>query len=167
MRRRVFIVGIGGAVAWPVVTRAQQRTKPVIGYLESGPVGLILEEAFRNGLSEMGYIEGQNVMIEYRFADGNFDRLPELAADLVRRQVTVIATPGSTPASLAAKAASTTIPIVFGVATDPVQTGLVSKFNRPGGNVTGFSEMNTEIGSKRFEFLHKLVPQEGRFGVLF
>src|SRR5271168_985234 len=167
MKRRTFIAGFGSVAAWPLAVRAQQPAMPVIGYLESGPAGLILEEAFRNGLSEMGYIEGQNVMIEYRFADGNFGRLPELAADLVRRRVAVIATPGSTPASLAAKAASTTIPIVFGVATDPVQTGLVSKFNRPGGNVTGFSEMNTEIGSKRFEFLHKLVPQEGRFGVLF
>jgi putative tryptophan/tyrosine transport system substrate-binding protein len=168
LRRREFITGLGGAAAaWPVVARAQQPAMPVIGVLLTGaepPPQLIA--AFSRGLAETGYVEGRNVKIEYSRALPEYDRLRELAADLVRRRVTVIAAPGSTPAALAAKASGTTIPIVFSIGGDPVQLGLVAAFNRPGGNVTGFSEMATEVGPKRFGLLHQLVPKAERFAAL-
>jgi putative tryptophan/tyrosine transport system substrate-binding protein len=168
MRRREFIAGLGSAAAWPLAARAQQTGVPVVGFIESGSPerNANFVAAFRKGLSETGYAEGRNVTIEYRYALGEIDRMPELAVDLVRRGVAVIATPGSTPTSLAAKAATTKIPIVFGVGSDPVQVGLVPNLNRPGGNVTGFSEMNTEVGPKRFALLHMLVPNAEVFGVL-
>jgi putative ABC transport system substrate-binding protein len=166
MRRREFIAGLGVTTAWPLVGRAQT---PVIGLLDSGsPEGSAdFVAAFRKGLGETGYAEGRNVAIEFRYAVRDVDRMPELAADLVRRRVAVIATPGSTPASLAARAATTTIPIVFGVGSDPVQVGLVANLNRPGGNLTGYSEMNTEVGPKRFALLHEFaLPPAAPFGVL-
>jgi putative tryptophan/tyrosine transport system substrate-binding protein len=138
---------------------------PVIGVLNLEMAIPKLMAAFHRGLAEAGYVEGRNLTIEQRSAQSNNDRLPELAADLVRHRVAVIATPGSTAASLAAKAATATIPIVFGVGSDPVQVGLVTKLNRPGGNVTGFSEMNIEVGPKRLALLHELVPNAMRFGV--
>jgi putative tryptophan/tyrosine transport system substrate-binding protein len=169
MRRREFIMGLGSAAAWPVVARAQQRTTPVVGLLNTGTAegaARVFVPAFRQGLAETGYVEGRNLAIEYRFGTGDPDGLTELAADLVRRQVAVIASPGSTPASLAAKAATATIPIVFGIGGDPVQIGLVSNLRLPGGNVTGFSEMNNEVAPKRLALLYELVPSAARFGIL-
>jgi putative tryptophan/tyrosine transport system substrate-binding protein len=149
--RREFITLLGGAVAWPMAARAQQSAMPVIGFLWPGSPERMeaLIAAFRKGLSETGYVEGRNVAIEYRFAQNEYDQLPESAADLVRRRVVVLATPGTTIAAAAAKAATTTIPIVFSTAADPVQLGLVDSINRPGGNVTGISYMNTELAAKR------------------
>jgi putative tryptophan/tyrosine transport system substrate-binding protein len=168
MKRRNFITLLGGAVAWAVAARAQQAVMPVIGFLNAGVPDLrgnILE--FRKGLSETGYVEGQNLAMEYRWAYNDNARLPELAADLVRRQVAVIAIPGAaTAATRAAKAATTTIPIVFGTVFDPVQTGLVPSLNRPGGNVTGVAFMAAELATKQLGFLHELLPQAERFGVL-
>jgi putative tryptophan/tyrosine transport system substrate-binding protein len=168
MRRRDFIAGLGGAAAWPVVARAQQRALPVIGYLSTGtPEGSPnFLAAFRNGLSETGYFEGRNVAIEYRWAQNESDRLPELAADLVSRRVAVIVTPASNAMALAAKAATTTIPIVFQGAADPVQIGLVASLSRPGGNITGISSANVELGAKRLELLNELLPGAARYGVL-
>jgi putative ABC transport system substrate-binding protein len=159
LQRRAFIAFVGAAVAWPLAARAQQAALPVVGWL--GPETREGEDfrvvPFRQALKEAGYIEGQNLAIAYRFADGQYDRLSALAADLVRRQVAVIAASG-TPAALAAKAATTITPIVFQVGGDPVQLGLVASLGRPGGNITGVTSLNIEVGPKQFELLHELVP---------
>ena len=169
MRRREFITVLGGAAAtWPLAARAQQLAMPVVGFLYPGAPELStgIVAAFRKGLGETGFVEGRNVAVEFRFAYNDNARLPELAADLVRRRVAVIVTPGSTPASLAAKAATATIPIVFSIGPDPVEIGLVASLNRPGGNVTGISSMTAQVGAKRLAFLHELLPGAVRLAIL-
>jgi putative ABC transport system substrate-binding protein len=160
-RRDLLILGAGTATAWPLIVRAQQKSMPVIGYLDAGSAGLraSVVAALRQGLSETGYVEGQNVAIEFRWAEGSYDRLPALAADLVGRKVDLIATGGGTVSALAAKNATSTIPIVFVVASDPVESGLVASFARPSGNLTGVSSIARELMPKRLDLLSELVPQ--------
>jgi len=160
MKRRAFIAGLGGAAVWSLAARAQQRAMPTIGWLHAD-----LPEAARDalptfleGLAETGYVENRNVAIEYRWAEGHTDRLPALAAELVRRQVAVIVTPGNTLASLAAEAATPSIPVVFMVGSDPVEVGLVASFSRPGGNVTGIAGLSSAVSAKRLALLHAMVP---------
>ena len=169
MQRRDFITLVSGAAAaWPLVARAQQPAMPVIGYLSSRSPGetAALVAAFRKSLGEAGYVEGQNVAIEYRWAEGQYDRLPALAADLAQRGVAILVTTGGEPSALAAKAATSTIPIVFTVGGDPVKLGLVESFNRPGGNSTGVSVLTTAPEAKRLGLLHELMPGAKVVGVL-
>ena len=166
IHRRDFITLLGGAATWPLAARAQRSGMPVIGYLSPGsPQGDISLPAFRKGLSEMGYVDGRDVTVEYRWAQNDFSRLPELTADLVRRRVAAIAAL-TVAAALAAKAATTTIPVIFDAGGDAVETGLVVSLSRPGGNVTGINSMTTELGAKRVELLHDLLPKATKFGFL-
>ena len=169
MRRREFIALLEStATAWPLVAPAQQPAMPVVGLLHGASQETFAANvaAFKQGLSQTGYIDGQNVTIEHRWANGRYDQLPALAADLVRRRVAVIATPGNAPAALAAKDATTTIPIVFGVGEDPVKMGLVASLAQPGGNATGFNFFANEIDAKRLGLMHELLPKAKRFAVL-
>jgi putative ABC transport system substrate-binding protein len=168
IRRREFIAGLGSAAAWPVVAWAQQAAKPVIGFLSAQSADdehKNVTVPFLQGLKETGYVEGQNVAVEYRYAENQYDRLPTLAADLVRRRVVVIVAAG-TPAALTAKAATTTIPVVFSFGGDPVALGLVASLNRPGANVTGIANLSGEISSKQLQLLRELMPSAPAFGVL-
>jgi len=168
LQRREFITLLGGAVAWPLAARAQQPAMPIVGLVgpRSPEESTRLGAAFRKALNETGYIEAQNVMVEYHWLEGKYDRLPALMADLVRRRVAVIATPAFTAAAPVVKAATTTIPIVFGVAEDPVKLGLVASFARPGGNATGINFLASEVAAKRLGLLHDLVPKAVRIAVL-
>jgi ABC transporter substrate binding protein len=168
MRRREFIAVLGGVASWPLGARAQQSAMPIVGLLSPrSPVDSArLGAAFRKGLNETGAIEGQNFTVEYHWLEGQYDRVPSLMADLVRRRVAVIATPAFTAAAAAVKAATTTIPIVFGVAEDPVKLGLVASLARPGGNATGINFLSSEVVAKRLGVLHDLVPKAVRVAVL-
>jgi putative ABC transport system substrate-binding protein len=168
MRRREFIAVLGSAVAWPLAARAQQSTMPVVGYLYVGSSAESRDRvaAFHRGLKELGFVEGHNVAIEYRWADYQFDRLPELAADLIRRSVAVIATPAGADTTRVVKGLTTTIPIVFSTGVDPVQTGLVRSLNQPGGNATGVADVAVGVVGKRLELLHELLPGAVRFALL-
>jgi putative ABC transport system substrate-binding protein len=161
MRRRDFFTLLGGAAAWPFAARAQQPLMPVIGFLHAGSPNQNIQRlaAYRKGLSDTGFVEGQNVAIEFRWADGHVDRLRDMALDLIRRQVAVIATPGSTDAALAAKSATTTIPVVFAAGGDVVALGLVSNLSRPSANVTGATSLNADIGAKRLDLIRQVVPK--------
>jgi putative tryptophan/tyrosine transport system substrate-binding protein len=164
--RRKFLATLGGAAAWPISTPAQQPTMPIVGFVNGRSPDARRAAAFGKGLSEAGYVEGQNVAVEYHWLGGRYDRLPALMAELVRRRVAVIATPGSNPAALAAKAATTTTPIIFGVGEDPVRLGLVTSLARPGGNATGINWFPSEVVAKRLGLLHELVPKAVRIAVL-
>ena len=167
MRRREFIAALGGAAAWPMVANAQQTSVPVVGCLNSGSLASTAHQvqAFRQGLEENGYLVGQNVLLDFRWADGQFDRLPALAADLVNQKVTVIFG-GGPPAAMAAKRATATIPVVFTSGDDPVRSGLVASLSRPGGNVTGVSILLREMQAKRLELLRELIPSASVVGLL-
>jgi putative tryptophan/tyrosine transport system substrate-binding protein len=169
MRRRKFITLIGGAAAvWPLAARAQQQGMPVVGFMSARSPAEAASDlaAFRHGLGQTGHFEGKNVTIEYRWAEGHYDRLPAMATELVARQVAVIAAVGGEPSGLAAKAATTTIPIVCSLGGDAVKAGLVTQLNRPGGNITGVSILGSEMGPKRLEFAHQLVPNASTLAVL-
>ena len=166
MRRREFISLVGGAAAWPLVARAQQ--KPTIGFLNSGSANAYPDRiiAFHQGLRQLGYVEGENVAVDYRWALGEYERLPALAAELVERRVSVLIATGGEPAALAAKSATSTIPIVFAIGGDPIKLGLVASYNRPGGNATGANILAAEMDGKRLGLLHELIPNAARVGLL-
>ena len=168
MRRRDFLKVIAGLGAWPLAASAQQRAMPVIGFLSGWSSGDSVEylEYFRRGLAESGYVEGRNIAIEFRYAEGRFERLPELVAELVERRVNVIAIPNTTASAFAAKAATQTIPIVFSLGSNPVEVGLVTSLSRPGGNLTGLTALQTAVTAKRLEIVHELLPNATRIAFL-